>query len=169
MSIHQLAIKEDPSELKKMLEKHPENVNEAEKGMLYTPLMLAAEMERIESVTLLLEHGADPNLQNIEGKTALHLLPEQQPITWTSVEHKVKIAELLFQYKADLSILDQFGGQPLWYAVFYVKKPEDVKLVETYLKHGADPDFKNNGQSALDFAKKVGYQPLIEILESGIR
>lgn len=165
MNIHQAAIKENPTELKRILEEHPENVNDPEKGMRHTALMLAVMMERIESVELLLDFGADPNLQNVEGRTALHLLPERQPIAWTSVNHKIKIAELLLQKGADLSITDQFGGQPLWYAVFYVKTPEDISLVKTYLQYGADPNYKNNKQSALDFAKKIEYQPLIEVLE----
>ena len=90
MNIQQAAIKENPSELKKIVEEHPENINEPEKGMLQTALMLAVIMERIESVQLLLDMGADPNLQNIEGRTALHLLPERQPIAWTSVSNKIK-------------------------------------------------------------------------------
>ena len=72
---------------------------------------------------------------------------------------------MLLQKGADLSITDQFGGQPLWYAVFYVKPPEDISLVKTYLKYGADPNYKNNRKSALDFAKQIEYQPLIEVLE----
>ena len=166
MNIQQAAIKENPSELKKIVEEHPENINEPEKGMLQTALMLAVIMERIESVQLLLDLGADPNLQNVEGRTALHLLPERQPIAWTSVSNKIKIAELLLQNGADLTITDRYGGQPLWYAVFYVKTLEDIDLVKTYLKYGADPDYENNGQSALDFAKKIEYQPLIEVLEA---
>ncbi|MBL1222391.1 ankyrin repeat domain-containing protein [Chryseobacterium sp. L7] len=166
MSIHKAAIKEDPTELIEILDRNKEIINEPEKGMLHTALMLAVKMERVESVQLLLDYGADPNLQNIEGRTALHLLPEKQPIAWTSVDHKVKIAELLLQNGADLTITDQFGGQPLWYAVFYVKKTEDIDLVKTYLKYGADPNYNNNGQSALDFAKKIEYVPLIEALEN---
>ncbi|AYZ12080.1 hypothetical protein EGY05_09135 [Chryseobacterium arthrosphaerae] len=166
MNIHQAAIKENQAELKKILEEHPESVNEPEKGMLHTALMFAVKMERIESVQLLLDYGADPNLQNVEGRTALHLLPEHQPIAWTSVSNKIKIAELLLENGADLTITDRFGGQPLWYAVFYVKTPEDLNLVKIYLKYGADPDYKNNGQSALDFAKRIDYQPLIEVLEA---
>ncbi|RVW07100.1 hypothetical protein EGT67_22950 [Prescottella agglutinans] len=165
--LHRSAMKEDPSQLKELLVGHGWDVDEVEKGMLHTPLMLAVEMERTESIELLLDHGADPNLQNIEGRTALHLLPERQPITWTRIENKVRIAELLLRHGADLAISDRYGGQPLWYAVFHVKEPEDVQLVEMYLNHGADPRYKNekNGQSPLDFAKKVAYRPLVESLE----
>lgn len=162
--LHRAAMKEDPSQLKDVLAGNEWDVDGAEKGMWHTPLMLAVEMERIESVELLLNHGADPNLRNIEGMTALHLLPERQPIAWTRVENKLRIAELLLRHGADLEISDQYGGRPLWYAVFHVKEPEDVQLVEVYLKHGADPHYENNGQSALDFARKVAYPPLVEVL-----
>lgn len=165
--VHKLAMKEDPSGLRKLLDENNEMVNEAENGMLHTPLMLAVEMERTESVQLLLEYGADSNLPNIEGRTALHLLPERQPIAWTGIENKLKIAKLLLRHGADLATCDRYGWQPLWYAVFYVKEPEDVQLVEMYLAYGADSNYKNenNGQSALDFAKKVAYRPLVEVLE----
>lgn len=143
------------------------NINLAESGMKTTLLMTAACLEIIDNVKLLLEYGADPNIQDIYGKTVLHLLPEQQPIDNGSIQNKVIIAEMLLKNGADLTIIDQYEGQPLWYAVFYVKKPEDMQLVGTYLKYGADPNYKNNGQSALDFAKKIGYKPLIEILQNG--
>lgn len=164
--LHKLAMREDPSELRAVLDGSRETVDDPEQGMLHTPLMLAVEMERTESVELLLEHDADPNRQNIEGMTALHLLPERQPIPWTDVATKVEIAELLLRNGADLAIANQHGAQPLWYAVFHVREPEDVRLVEVYLKHGADPRYRNNGQSALDFARKVAYQPLVKVLES---
>lgn len=141
------------------------NSNLAESGMNTTLLMTAVCLEIIDNVKLLLEYDADPNMQDIYGKTALHLLPEQQPIDYTSIENKIAIAEMLLKNGADLSIVDQNGGQALWYAVFYAKKPEDIQLVEIYLKYGADPSFKNNGESALDLAKKFGYAPLIKILE----
>ena len=164
--LHKLAMREDPSQLREVLEGNIDIIDATEQGMLHTPLMLAVEMERTESIKLLLEHGADPNLRNIEGMTALHLLPERQPIPWTDVGTKVRIAELLLDHGADLAISDQHGGRPLWYAVFHVREREDVRLVDVYLKYGADPHYENNGQSALDFAKKVAYPPLVESLES---
>lgn len=167
MNIHQLAIKEDPSELKRLLEEHRENINEPEKGMLYTPLMLATEMERVQSVKLLLEYGADPNLQNIDGKTALHLLPEKQPIEWSSPENKVEIAALLIENGANINIKDNYNNQPLWPAVFEAAdgNPEKLPLVGFYVKNNADINNKNKSdRSPLDFAKKVGWQPLIDIL-----
>ncbi|HCN50335.1 MAG TPA: hypothetical protein DIT10_14815 [Chryseobacterium sp.] len=168
MNIHQLAIKEDPTELKKMLEEHPESVNEKEKGMQQTPLMLATEMERVQSVKLLLEYGADPNLQNVDGKTALHLLPVKQPIKWSSSDAKIEMAVLLMKHGADINIKDNYNNQPLWTAVFEAADGdlEKLPLVELYVKNNADINNKNKSErSPLDFAKKVGWQPLIDILE----
>ena len=80
MNIYKAVIRKDPTQLKAILAENRAIINDPEKGMRHTALMLAVMMERIESVELLLDFGADPNLQNIEGRTALHLLPERQPI-----------------------------------------------------------------------------------------
>lgn len=167
MNIHKAAIKQVPTELKEILNKGYENIDKPEKGMLYTSLMLATEMERVQSVKLLLEYGADPNLQNIDGKTALHLLPEHQPIEWSSPENKVEIAALLIEHGADINIKDNYNNQPLWSAVFEAAdgNPEKLPLVDFYVKNNADINNKNKSdRSPLDFAKKVGWQPLIDIL-----
>ncbi|WP_278379892.1 ankyrin repeat domain-containing protein [Chryseobacterium arthrosphaerae] len=168
MNIHQLAIKEDPTELKKMLEEYPESINEREKGMLQTPLMLAAEMERVQSVKLLLEYGADPNLQNIDGKTALHLLPVKQPAKQSTPEAKVEIAALLLENGADINIKDNYNNEPLWTAVFEAADGDSEKLplVAFYVKNHADVNNKNKSdRSPMDFAQKVGWQPLIDVLQ----
>lgn len=168
--IFQLIKSGNPSEIESALKNGQiDNVNLAEDGMGTTLLITAVCLERIQAVELLLEYDADPNQQDVYGKTALHLLPERQPIEWTNIENKVQIAKLLFQYEANLTIVDQYGGQPLWYSIFYLKKPEDLELVDTYLKHGADPNFKNNGESALDKAEKLQYPPLINLLEKYIK
>ena len=43
-----------------------------------TALMLAAESGRTENVHLLLENGADPNVNNNDGKTAYELAQENK-------------------------------------------------------------------------------------------
>lgn len=167
MTIHQLAIKENPAELKEILDEHREKINEPEKGMLYTALMLATVMERTLSVKLLLEYGADPNLRNIHGKTALHLLPEKQPIECSSPKNKVEIAALLIEYGANINIKDNYNNQPLWSAVFEAAdgNPQKLPLVAFYVNNSADINNKNKSdRSPLDFAKKVGWQPLINAL-----
>ncbi len=69
-----------------------------------------------------LEYGANPNVQDIYGKTALHLLPEQQPIDYTSVDNKVNIVKVLFKHGANISKLENNERELLWYAVFYYEK-----------------------------------------------
>ena len=48
--------------------------NQDDRG--YTPLMLAARMGRTDSVTLLLENGADPGIRDNLGKTAARIAME---------------------------------------------------------------------------------------------
>ena len=167
--IFKLVKTKDSTELELALEKGLiTDINLSEAGMKTTLLMTAVCLELVKSVKLLLEYGADPNIQDVYGKTALHLLPEQQPIDWTLSKNKVEIAEILFNYGADINIKDQYDNQPLWTAVFEAANgnKEKLTIVKIYLQHGADCNNKNkSGNSPLDFAKKVGYKPLIDILE----
>ena len=167
--IFKLSIKGDTENLVKLLNNSSNKdglINAKSGDIEYTPLIFAVLQERIETVRLLLEFGADPNLQDAYGKTALHLLPEKQPIEWTSINNKIKIAQLLIQNGADINKLDCEGAPPLFYATFYIKKEEDLKLLEFYLQNGANPNKKSDkGESSLEFAKRINSQIRIDLLE----
>jgi len=79
----------------------PDDV-EPEKGL--TPLIIAATSGHIAVVRVLLEHGANPDLRNFDGVTALHnaVFEEQQDI-----------AALLVQAGADPGIRDRLGNTAL--------------------------------------------------------
>lgn len=72
---------------------------EPEKG--FTPLLIAATNGHIAMVRLLLEHGADPNLRNYDGVTALHN---------AVYENQLDIVALLLEAGADPNIKDRFGN-----------------------------------------------------------
>jgi len=166
--IFKLVKTKDTTELELALEKGLiTDINLSEAGMKTTLLMTAVCLELVKSVKLLLECGADPNLKNIYGKTPLHLLPDVQPIEHPSWEKRIEIANLLLKNGADISILDNNNREPLWYAIFYMKKPEDIELVKLLLKSGGNPNFKVGPDiSPLDQAIRMNYQPLIDILEN---
>ena len=73
-----------------------------EKG--FTPLLIAATNGHIGLVKLLLEYGANPNMRNFDGVTALHnaIFGEQ-----------VDILKLLLQHDAALNIRDRVGNTPM--------------------------------------------------------
>lgn len=144
-------------ELENELKINAKEINE--KGDLdYTPLAIAAARGHVEIVKILLENGANPNSQDQKGNTPLH---------YTGEYNFLEIAKLLILKDANLFIQNKFGNEPLWVAVFNVRG--DVKrhaLVELLLKHGANPNHKNNaGMSPLEFAEQVGDDELIQILK----
>ncbi|HEX8576872.1 MAG TPA: ankyrin repeat domain-containing protein [Flavobacterium sp.] len=64
----QAVIKGDLETVKKMIE-FGSDINEASNGM--TPLMFAARYNNVEVIELLLANGANPNIKNDKGFTAL--------------------------------------------------------------------------------------------------
>jgi len=80
-----------------------------------TPLELAIVCTDLTYTQLLLKLGANPNLQNREGQTALHRafnltrIPEKRTLG-------IKLINLLAEYDADLSIKDQQGKTPRDYS-----------------------------------------------------
>ena len=62
-------------EIVRALVAHGARVNEALPPGGWTPLMLAAMSDQRDIVRLLLDHHADPNLKNRDGKTAMDLAP----------------------------------------------------------------------------------------------
>jgi ankyrin repeat protein len=93
-----------------------------------TPLMYAALYGDAETVRMVLDAGADPNVQNDAGATAL---------MW-AVDDLEKTT-LLLKRGADVNALSEDGRTPLLIATGYHGAGEVVKLL---LEHGADPSVK---------------------------
>ena len=72
MSLHQAAISGNVEGLKTLLEAGAE-INFGSPRTEVTALMLAVMHRRFKAFTILLESGADCNLVDISGNTALHL------------------------------------------------------------------------------------------------
>ncbi|XP_067683719.1 ankyrin-3-like isoform X3 [Haliotis asinina] len=78
--IHQAVLKDDPEERQKLLETLTEagaDINVVVKGLGTTPLHLAADKNRVDSVKFLLEHGADKTKKTLVGKTAFDMASEK--------------------------------------------------------------------------------------------
>ncbi|XP_071082777.1 E3 ubiquitin-protein ligase mib1-like isoform X1 [Haliotis cracherodii] len=79
--IHQAVLKDDPEERQKLLETLTEagaDVNVVVKGLGTTPLHLAADKNRVDSVKFLLEHGADKTKKTLIGKTAFDMASDKE-------------------------------------------------------------------------------------------
>lgn len=75
----------------------------------------------------------------------------------------LEIAELLLQKKAQINIIDKYGNNPLWVAVFNAHG--DYRMVKLFLKYNANIQNKNRAnRSPLDFAKQINDLDLVNIL-----
>ena len=125
-------------------------------GDARTPLANAAIAGNLPVINWLLESGADANSQDRNGFTALHFAVQ---------EKHIEAIEKLLDHGADLALADAYGNAPLWRAVFDARG--DFEIVRMLLKHGADPDAKNDSdRSPMDFAQTIGDKDLAALLAS---
>jgi ankyrin repeat protein len=89
------------------------------------PLADAAMERNGAEVRRLLEAGADVNLAQADGSTALH---------WAAYHRDTDLARLLLEAGADPSAANREGSTPLWLAA----SQGDATMVETLLDGGAD-------------------------------
>lgn len=134
-----------------------------ESGQFYdayqSPLHLALLKNNNELLKLLLERGADANIQSMEPKKFL------QPPLWSAVSKKLKDAvTLLLKFKADPNLKefkDANGTFPLSMAV----RNNDKDIVELLLAHDADSDRKTpEDLTPLFFAVLDGNREIVEAL-----
>ncbi|NXO76891.1 ANR26 protein, partial [Sitta europaea] len=86
-----------------------------------TPLMKAVQRQQEECVAILLEHGANPNLADADGNTALHL---------AVLSDNTIVAGLLLECNANIDAKNQGGYTPLNLAV----SKQHEEMLECLLK-----------------------------------
>ena len=116
-----------------------------EEGHFEEEYFLKIEKEYLEIVKLLVENGADLDIQDNEGKTAL---------IWAVKKEYFKIVKLLVENRADLDIQDNEGKT----ALIWASIKENFKIVKLLVENGADLDIQDNeGKTALIWAVKKEY------------
>jgi uncharacterized protein len=122
-----------------------------------TPLVLAAEVNNIEAIKVLVAGGADPSIATTRGTTALMLAvgggtdvlrpraPEERA---TAVE----TARFLVEHGADVNAVGQFGWTPLHCAAYQGLNDATAYLVSKGAKMEAKDEF---GQTPLSIAMSV--------------
>ncbi|XP_013384855.1 ankyrin repeat and protein kinase domain-containing protein 1-like [Lingula anatina] len=108
-------------------------------GGACTPLHMAAQHGATQCVQLLLQHGADPNIQDWRGRTPLH---------WAVELGATQCVQLLLQHGADPNIQDGEGSKPLHMAA----RQDATQCLQLLLQHGADPNIQS---------KSIGRQTLL--------
>ncbi len=147
-----------------------------------TPLMEAVYNNHTETVKLLLDKGANPDLRKKDGATALGFAQKYPPIVEMLKAKGAKVVSNLAldvelmaaANKGDLakvkelvdkgaypSYRNEGGSTPLIEAVY----GGHAEVVKFLLEKGADPNArKNDGAAAIGFAKK--YPPILEMLKA---
>jgi len=133
-----------------LLRQDPKVVNRKGPGGS-TPLMYAVLYGDPDSVRLLLERGADPNLRNDGGATALMYAVDDPEKT-----------RLLLEKGADANARSDEGQSPLLVAA---SRPGSGPAVRLLLDHGANlSDRDSGGRSVLNRAGLTGDPELIQLL-----
>ena len=119
----------------------------------WTPLYRTVVAGDIFSATLLLNNGADPNIQCAMGETPLY-----QAVDMEKIEH----IKLLLKNGANPNITNDDGLSPLHAAV----NKQNISIVKILLKYGADPNIKSKlyQQTPLHLAIKNNTDPMILLL-----
>ncbi|CAB0044601.1 unnamed protein product [Trichogramma brassicae] len=115
-----------------------------------TPLHLALQSRNLDIVKtseLLLRNGADFNLANAEGLTALHFMCKDCKIGHDVVDMLFQISEENHQ-TVRVNATDKLGNTPLYYAVAPIHSDCGIywlrPIVQTLLKNDANPNLANN-------------------------
>lgn len=132
------------------LREHPESVNgKGPSG--WTPLMYAALYGDVESIRALLSNGANPNLQNDDGGTALMYAADDRDKT-----------KLLLDGGANPNLRSGEGRTALLIAVGIVGNHGTVQLL---LDRGADLKVRTSeGRDVLSLAVGPGSAPVLKLL-----
>lgn len=139
-----------------------------------TALMYACVKDDEDTVKLLLDNGADPDIERSEEKTTALFLADKPSI----IHH-------LLQKGANPNKQDKDGCTPFYYHIAHGKYPDDyialprpflpctdflkihtrLDLVHEYLRYNADPTIQNNlGLNVIFVAASCGYKVIMDAL-----
>ncbi len=129
------------------------NVNwQDEDNYNLTPLHWAALNGSVEIARMLIDAGADVNVQTNGGRTPLH---------WAARRGEVEIARMLIDAGADVNVQDEWGKTSLHYAAEY----EQIEVIKMLLDAGAIKDIPTNrGQFPYDLAKTEEIKTILRVV-----
>ena len=110
-----------------------------------SPLMYASQYGNDGLVKRFLEKGADPNIVDGEGNSALTLVCKR-------TRKKTEIAKLLLKAGANINHVDNNGYSALINAVMHNKKKRSSQIVHLLLDKGADPGQMTNHMTTVYYA-----------------
>lgn len=124
-----------------------------------TPLMTASYLDMTEVVSLLIIKGANLNLRDLTGMTAL---------SHAAKDGNVDIVKILVAAKCDLNIvggINEWTGQCRWSPLMIASSEGHIAIVDELLKGSADLHIKDfDGNTALMLAALNGHTDVIVML-----
>ena len=168
--VAQKEAKKDKKEIEfeekiRQLIENKEDLNKQDKVGL-TMLMWACIYNYVDSVSLLLANGANPNLKAKDGSTALHNTISTGVVKQEKKERQQEILKLLIEKGAEVNIRDKIVGKtPLHKAARYGR----VDLCQILVDNGADVNARTTaGTTPLHWAAEEGYYKVVQfLLENG--
>ena len=116
------------------------------------PLITASFKSNTEIVRMLLENGADTEVENQHGVTPLH---------WAAEKGNDDIAEMLIEHGADVNHQSKNGGNPLVSAAM----KGNLKIAKMLVEKGADIETENkHGITPLYWAAEKAHEDIAELL-----
>lgn len=146
--LHKIITGLSNQDLEHYLELHPELVN-APDSSGDTPLIWAVRRQDLHVASLLLEYGADVNIKDTRGATALHLAVSHLPCL-----------EALINAGADVNVVCDYPYSSS--ALDSAVAKGNLEATRLLLDHGADPN--TPGYPAIMVAAEDGRQDLVEVL-----
>ena len=135
--------------------------------LIKPPLFAAVEKQNISIIKMLLNHGADINIEDTcKCTTRMSAVLNGLNIGGQSCENGVdllnlEVIKLLLQYGADVNHVDYFGSTALMCA----SKRNDVEIVSLLLEYGCDINTVDKGnETALTKAVTKGNEAIIRLL-----
>ena len=132
--------------------------NEARKSVCDDALTFAARGARTDTMALLIENGANVDIQDHFGSPALH---------GAIISRDAKAVEMLLEYGANVEGRNEEGESALCFAAVF----QNLEIVELLLTHNADVNaFSRESGSPLFAAACWAYKDIVELLfENGAR
>lgn len=119
--------------------KIPVNINDQDEAG-ETPLIDAVYRGSLARVTLLLEHGANPNTPGGWRKSTPLMYADDSIGLWRSQESIFEIIKKLLEHRADPNVSDKYNNTPLSLAI--KQKSLNLEIVNLLLENKADPNMK---------------------------
>ena len=114
----------------------------------YTPLMTAASRDNTLGMKILIDRGADINMQNVHGRTASML-------ALNKVFYRINVLDFLIRSNADLSIVDNNGNNTIHYMVEKLNNKELNARIDCFINNKKLLLIKNSrGETPLDLLKQ---------------